>query len=113
MVCRFLLISHRQAIKLLRIGTVTFRFEQRVKTQIRLFLQEQSDQGLHSLPFCLRLSDGSLVLLHCRARLFHFRTVTVIFSVSKVFKFYGILKDEVDANLVPYIFLSIFSDYLK
>ena len=31
---------------------------QTVQTQIRLLLEEQSDQGLHCLPFCLHRLDS-------------------------------------------------------
>ena len=34
--------------------------EQTVQTQIRLLLEEQSDQGLHCLPFCLHRLDWLL-----------------------------------------------------
>ena len=34
--------------------------EQTVQTQIRLLLEEQSDQGLHCLPFCLDCLDSLL-----------------------------------------------------
>ena len=34
--------------------------EQTVQTQIRLLLEEQSDQGLHCLPFCLHRLDSLL-----------------------------------------------------
>ena len=37
---------------------------QTVQTQIRLLLEEQSDQGLHCLPFRLHRLDS---LLYCRA----------------------------------------------
>ena len=38
--------------------------EQTVQTQIRLLLEEQADQGLHCLPFCLHRLD---ILLYGRA----------------------------------------------
>ena len=41
----------------------TARSEQTVQTQIRLLLKEQSDQGLHCLPFHLHLLDA---LPHCK-----------------------------------------------
>ena len=53
---------------------MTDRSEQTVQTQIRLLLKEQSDQGLHCLPFHLHLLD---VLLHCKTKLFHFGTIMV------------------------------------
>ena len=54
-------------VKLLNVGTD--RAEQTVQTQIRLLLKEQSDQGLHYLPFHLDPLDA---LLHCK--------ITVSFS---------------------------------
>ena len=45
-------------------------FEQTVQTQIRLLLKEQSDLGLHCLPFHLHFLDG---LLHCKFILFHLK----------------------------------------
>ena len=47
----------------------TDRSEQTVQTQIRLLLEEQSDQGLHCLQFRLHLLDS---LLYGRAILFKF-----------------------------------------
>ena len=38
----------------------TDRSGQTVQTQIRLLLEEQSDQGLHCLPFCLHRLDSLL-----------------------------------------------------
>ena len=38
----------------------TDRSGQTVQTQIRLLLEEQSDQGLHCLQFCLHLWDTLL-----------------------------------------------------
>ena len=38
----------------------TDRRGQTVQTQIRLLLEEQSDQGLHCLPFCLHRLDSLL-----------------------------------------------------
>ena len=45
------------------------RSGQTVKTQIRLLLKEQSDQGLHCLPCHL---NHLAALLHCKIKLFHF-----------------------------------------
>ena len=42
---------------------------QTVQTQIRLLLEEQSDQGLHCLPFRLHLLDA---LFYGKAALFNF-----------------------------------------
>ena len=53
-----------------KVGTVmilSFRTDmpgQIVQTQIRLLLEEQSDQGLHCLPFHLHRLDS---LLYCKA----------------------------------------------
>ena len=47
----------------------TDRSEQTVQTQIRLLLEEQSDQGLHCLPFRLHFLD---ILLYGKATLFEF-----------------------------------------
>ena len=49
----------------LNIGTD--RSEQTVRTQIRLLLMEQSDQGLLCLLFCLHLLN---TILHCKIQLF-------------------------------------------
>ena len=43
--------------------------EQIVQTQIRLLLEEQSDQGLHYLQYCLHLLDA---LLYGKASSFQF-----------------------------------------
>ena len=45
------------------------RSKQTVKTQIRLLLEEQSDQGLHCLPFCLYLLDA---LFYSKTTLYNF-----------------------------------------
>ena len=45
-----------------------------MQTQIRLLLKEQSGQGLHSLTFCLHLSDP---LLHHKTKMFHSRTIVI------------------------------------
>ena len=51
----------------------TDRSEQTVQTQIRLLLEEQSDQGLHCLPFRLhRLDSHSMVEPHSS----NFRVIT-------------------------------------
>ena len=41
-----------------------------VQTQIRLLLEEQSDQGLHYLPYCLHILNA---LLYGKTSFFHFR----------------------------------------
>ena len=43
----------------------TDRAEQTVSTQIRLLLEEQSDQGLHCLPFHLHILD---TYLYCKTK---------------------------------------------
>ena len=50
---------------ILNIGTD--RSEQKVQTQIRLLLMEQSDQGLLCLLFCWHLLN---TILHCKIQLF-------------------------------------------
>ena len=47
----------------------TDRSGQTVQTEIRLLLEEQSDQGLHCLQFCLHILDA---LLYCKASLSKF-----------------------------------------
>ena len=52
---------------------LSFRTEksgQTVQTQIRLLLEEQSDQGLHCLPFPMHFLDS---LLQGKAILFNFK----------------------------------------
>ena len=48
----------------------TDRSGQTVQTQIRLLLEEQSDQGLHCLLFCLHVLDA---FLNGKATLFKFK----------------------------------------
>ena len=51
-----------------------------MKTKIKLLLEEQFDQDLHSLPFCLHLLDAAL---HCKTKhFFIFRTASVISLVG-------------------------------
>ena len=69
---------------------------QTVQTQIRLLLEEQSDQGLHCLPFCVHSLDA----LFCgKTTLFKFRIITSIFRVSKFFYFYGSILTGAHAEL--------------
>ena len=57
-------------------------------SQIRLLLNEQSDQGLHCLPFCLHLLDSLL----CRnATLFNSRVITAICSGVPIFRSFMVL----------------------
>ena len=43
--------------RLITVMTLSYRSGQTVQTQIRLLLEEQSDQGLHCLLFNLHLFD--------------------------------------------------------
>ena len=58
----------------------TDRSEQTVQTQIRLLLEEQSDLGLHCLPFHLHLL---YTLLYGITFLFEFTGIASNFSVSE------------------------------
>ena len=56
-----------------------------VKTQIRLLLQEQSDQGLHYLQYCLHFLDA---LPYGKTSFFSFRMITAkFFSARKLRNF--------------------------
>ena len=55
----FVVVSADEYINIL-INIRTDRSEQTVQSQIRLLLQEQSDQDLHCLPFHLHLLDALL-----------------------------------------------------
>ena len=48
---------HEESFTLMILSFRTDRCEQTVQTQIRLLLEEQSDQGLHCLLFHLHLFD--------------------------------------------------------
>ena len=61
---------------------LTDRSGQTEQTQIRLLLEEQSDQGLHCLPFHVHLLD---TLLYGITFLFEFRGITS--NISGVQKF--------------------------
>ena len=63
----------------------TGRFKQTMHTQIRLLLEEQSDQGLHCLPFCLHLLDA---LLYGEAALFKFQCGYSKFSSVRILKIF-------------------------
>ena len=72
---------HREyTVKNLSIGTD--KSKQTVQTLIRLLPKEQSDQGLHCLPFQLHLLDTSL---HWKIKLFDFKTITAIISSAPIF----------------------------
>ena len=47
---------------------------QTVQTKIRLLQKEQSDLGLHCLPFHMYLLD---VLTHCKNKMFNFKSIVV------------------------------------
>ena len=82
-------------------GTVIFlsfrtdRSVQTVQTQIRLLL-EQSDQGLHCLPFCLHrlhsLLHGRVTFIICthysmvESHCSNFRVITIIFLGVRIFR---------------------------
>ena len=59
--------------------------EQTVQTQIRLLLEEQSDQGLHCLQFPLHLLDT--LTLKVKPPCSTFRVITANFRVSKILGF--------------------------
>ena len=67
----------------------TDRPGQTMQTQIRLLLQEQSDQGLHCLPFCLHLLHTLLSSKIPRVKLCHsnFRVITANFWVSEFLRY--------------------------
>lgn len=78
-------------VKLLSTCIGTSGSEQTLQTQIRLFLKEQSDQGLHCLPFYLHQLDA---LLHSKTKHSISRTIVVIilgvptFRISRVISFF-------------------------
>ena len=66
----------------------TDRSGQTVQTQIRLLLEEQSDQGLHCLPFRLHRLDSSMVEPHSS----NFRVITTNFCVVRIFRKFTVCK---------------------
>ena len=66
------------------LSCLTDRSGQTVQTQIRLFLEEQSDLGLHCLPFRLHLLDA---LLNGKAILINFLGDYSIFWGVRFFLF--------------------------
>ena len=62
---KLFLFVNMTTVIILNIGTD--RSEQTVQTQIRLLHEEQSDQGLLCLLFCLHLLN---TILHCKIQLF-------------------------------------------
>ena len=76
--------QHKEVI--LTVIILSFRTDssvQTVLTQIRLLLEEQSDQGLHCLPFRLHLLDA---LLYRQPLCSNFRVITANFSGVQIFK---------------------------
>ena len=67
---------------------------QTVQTQIRLLLEEQSDQGLHCLPIGLHRFD---TLLYGGANSSNFRVITINFLGVRIFR-----KFTVYSNLTIY-----------
>ena len=67
-------------------GPESDRTEQAVHTQIRLLPKEQSDQGLHLLPFDLYLI---LKITASKPKLFHCRTVTVVILGVPIFRIFS------------------------
>ena len=61
---------------------------QTVQTQIRLLLEEQSDQGLHCLPFRLHRLDS---LLCGRAHSSNFRVITTNFLGVRIFRKFTVM----------------------
>ena len=66
-----LMIWKKNSVQNLCLGTD--RPEHAVQTQIRLLLKEQSDQGLHCLPFHPHLMH---TYLHCKNKATPFRLIT-------------------------------------
>ena len=66
---------------ILSFRTYTCKSGQTVQTQVRLLLEQQSDQGLHCLQFPLHLLDA---LLYGKATLF--RMITTNFSGVRIFR---------------------------
>ena len=81
-----LFLSYLAENKLVTVMILSFRTdrsEQTVQTQIRLLLEEQSDQGLHCLPFHLHLL---VTLFYGISFLFEFRGITSNFSGVQKFR---------------------------
>ena len=67
----------------------TDRSVQTVQTQIRLLLEEQSDQGLHCLQFPLHLLDARMHYSKEKPSCSTFRVITANFRVSEILVFLG------------------------
>ena len=57
---------------------------QTVQTQIRLLLEEQSDQGLHCLPFRLHCLDSLLYMVEPHSS--NFRVITTNILGVRIFR---------------------------
>ena len=60
-----------------------------VQTQIRLLLKEQSDQGLHCLPFRPHRLDS---LLYGRAHSSNFSVITTNFLGVRIFRKFTVIR---------------------
>ena len=78
------IITLEKPTTLMILSFQTDRPEQTVWTQIRLLLEEQSDQGLHSLPFSRYHSAASF----CEKP--HYSNFRIITAISWVSENYGI-----------------------
>ena len=67
----------------------TDRSGQTVQTQIRLLQEEQSDQDLHYLQYCLHLLD---TLLFGKTSFSSFRMITAKFSSVRKFRNFTVIK---------------------
>ena len=79
----------------------TDRSGQTVQTQIRLLLEEQSDQGLHCLQFPLHLLDALLqgnAILFCSAS----RLIAINFRVSEILGFLRYFYAETTGCIIQY-----------
>ena len=80
--------SHFRIIIVMILSFRTDRSMQTVQTQIRLLLEEQSDQGLHCLPFCLHLRD---TLYKGKATLFRIITAIISGQLQQLFQLFFFL----------------------
>ena len=69
----------------------TDRSGQTVQTQIRLLLEEQSDQGLHCLSFHLHLLAK---FFHGKASLLNFRMITAKFFGVRKFRSFTVVSSS-------------------
>ena len=104
--CIFWTLVNLQYCKttLMILSVRTDRSGQTVQTQVRLFLEEQSDQGLHCLQFPLHLLMlDSIVEPHCS----NFRISTAVFRVSEYLGFLGNSYCKIPKYLYIYIYIHI------